>query len=146
MLKQQLDRKLERKREALTELEKEQEAFIQKDKRRAIRKAQEYISNCAQEIFDKTRKQIIEQLHEEQESMTKEALAIIQDTLAKDINSKKSVLEKRKAILEKGGEEKAAQLEKDKQLRESIANVLREQFDCEDMLNSIKVDNIETKL
>ena len=90
--------------------------------------------------------EIIEQLHEEQESMTKEALAIIQGTLAKDINSKKSVLEKRKAILEKGGEEKAAQLEKDKQLRESIANVLREQFDCEDMLNSIEVDNIETKL
>ena len=146
VLKQQLDRKMERKREALAALEKEQEAFIQKDKRRAIHKAQEYISDCAQEIFDKTRKQIIEKLHAQQDSMTKEALAIIQDTLAKDINSKKSVLEKRKAILEKGGEEKAAQLEKDKQLRESIANVLREQFDCEDMLNSIEVDNIETKL
>lgn len=144
--KQQLDRKMERKRDALAELEKEQDAYIEKDKRRAIRKAQNYINNCDQEIFDKTRKQIIDKLHAQQDTMTKEALAIIQDTLAKDINSKKSVLEKRKEILEKGGEEKAAQLEKDKQLRESIAGVLREQFDCEDMLNSIEVDTIETKL
>lgn len=146
VLKQQLDRKMERKRDALAELEKEQNAYIEKDKRRAIRKAQAYIDDCAQEIFDKTRNQIIEKLHAQQDSMTKEALAIIQDTLAKDINSKKSVLEKRKEILEKGGEEKAAQLEKDKQLRESIAEVLREQFDCEDVLNSIEVDTIETKL
>lgn len=146
VLKQQLDRKMERKRDALAELEKEQDAYIEKDKRRAIRKAQTYIDDCAQEIFDKTRKQIIDKLHAQQDTMTKEALAIIQDTLAKDINSKKSVLEKRKEILEKGGEEKAAQLEKDKQLRESISGVLREQFDCEDMLNSIEVDTIETKL
>lgn len=146
VLKQQLDRKMERKREALADLEKEQDAYIEKDKRRAIRKAQNYISDCAQEIFDKTRKQIIEQLNAQQKSMTEEALAIIQDTLAKDINSKKSVLEKRKAILEKGGEEKAAQLEKDKLFRESIAEVLREQFDCEVMLNNIEVDTIETNL
>lgn len=146
VLKQQLDRKMERKREALAELEKEQDAYIEKDKRRAIRKAQNYIDDCAQEIFDKTRKQIIEKLHAQQDSMTKEALHIIQDTLARDINSKKSVLEKRKEILEKGGEEKAAQLEKDKQFRESIAEVLREQFDCEVMLNNIEVDTIETNL
>ncbi|MDD6953333.1 MAG: hypothetical protein PUI88_04510 [Prevotella sp.] len=107
---------------------------------------QNYIDECAQEIFDKTRKQIIEKMHAQQDSMTKEALHIIQGTLARDINSKKSVLEKRKEILEKGGEEKAAQLEKNKQFRESIAEVLREQFDCEKKLNSIEVDNIEAKL
>lgn len=146
ILKQQLDRKMERKREALAELEKEQDAYIEKDKHRAIRKAQNYIDECAQEIFDKTRKQIIEKMHAQQDSMTKEALNIIQGTLARDINSKKSVLEKRKEILEKGGEEKAAQLEKNKQLRESIVEVLREQFDCETMLKSIVVDNIEAKL
>ena len=96
ILKQQLDRKMERKREALAELEKEQDAYIEKDKHRAIRKAQNYIDECAQEIFDKTRKQIIEKMHAQQDSMTKEALHIIQGTLARDINSKKSVLEKRK--------------------------------------------------
>lgn len=78
--------------------------------------------------------------------MTKEALHIIQGTLARDINSKKSVLEKRKEILEKGGEEKAAQLEKNKQLRESIVEVLDEQFNCETILKSIEVDTIEAKL
>ena len=79
ILKQQLDRKMERKREALAELEKEQDAYIEKDKHRAIRKAQNYIDECAQEIFYKTRKQIIEKMHAQQDSMTKEALHIIQN-------------------------------------------------------------------
>ena len=143
VIKEQLDRKIERQRDCLEKLRKQQNESIQKEKRRAIRKAQDYISDCAQEIFDQTRKQVIEQLHEGKELMIKEAISIIQKSLEKSLAVKKMELEKQNLILEKGDKEVNAKVNEDRQLLDRIIAVLQEQVECENMLNNIEVDIIK---